>query len=246
MRTLYPSSEIHRAVEDNTETMSMTGLLYLMDTFDAIDESVVECWNGFCKYSDGSCESFDRRRAMQMFRAQHRVRDGCLVGSLFCAPTTNPLPLGKLLETQQADITITQLWLLNRLWNLCLLHGLLRDVSDYAELQYIYACHIARDLAKACEGLSLPAMEVHGVGLVEKLYDIATGVVTCISLTSSTSLESAVPCRTGDAIAVVEDYSVLELLQKLETLIKHFRGGGHEYAEKIGDTLHGIPGYHNA
>ncbi|KAG9799438.1 Six-hairpin glycosidase, partial [Aureobasidium melanogenum] len=50
--------------QDQTDTIGMTGLLHLMETFDAIDESVVECWAGYCKYSDGRCETFDRRQAI--------------------------------------------------------------------------------------------------------------------------------------------------------------------------------------
>ena len=121
----------HLIFQEQSDAVGMTGLLYLMETFDAIDESVIECWNGYCKYGDDACELFDRRRALQMFKAQHKARDACLAGNISFAPSASPLPLRELVDSQQADITITQFWLLNRLWYLCLAHGLLRETSDY-------------------------------------------------------------------------------------------------------------------
>ena len=105
--------------QDKIDTIGMTGLLYLMETFDAIDESVLECWAGYCKYSDGHCETFDRRQALRMFRAQRRAREGCLMGWLSFQPSASLLPLPQLLESQRADISMTQIWLTNRLWELC-------------------------------------------------------------------------------------------------------------------------------
>lgn len=121
----------------------MTGLLYLMDTFDAIDENVIECWIGHCRYSDGTCETFDRRKALRTIRVQRRIREACTYGSISFVPAVSPHPFHELADSQRADISITQFWLLNRLWNLCWSHGLLRDVSDHSELQYDFAYHIA-------------------------------------------------------------------------------------------------------
>jgi hypothetical protein len=91
---------------DQSDAMALTGLLYLMETFDAIDEKVIECWIGYCRYSDGTCESFDRRRALQMFRAQEHAREGCKSGQMGFAPTVSPLPLSGLLDGQKADIAV--------------------------------------------------------------------------------------------------------------------------------------------
>lgn len=176
--------------QDNTDAVGMTGLLYLMETFDAIDESVVECWIGFCKFSDGCCETFDRRRAIKMFRAQHRVREACLTGNISFAPSASPRTLNQLLESQQADISITQFWLLNRLWNLCLSHGLLRELSDHAELRFDFAYHVACGLVACCNKLALSAMEIHGVGLIEKVYDIAVGLTIAMQASPRLAMDS--------------------------------------------------------
>jgi hypothetical protein len=233
--------------QDQADTVGMTGLLYLMETFDAIDESVVECWIGFCKYSDGCCETFDRRRAIQMFRAQHRAREGCLVGGISFEPSASLIPLEQLLESQQADISITQFWLLNRLWNLCMSHGLLRDSSDHAELRYDFAYHVANALLENCRKLSLPSMEVHGVGLIEKVYDIALGLVMAMSSSAQLALDvSLVDMSLLSDKPSDSSYTVRELLRRLKELMLNFRGGDHEYGSKFAMALGAIPDYYTS
>jgi len=231
--------------QDQADTIGMTGLLYLMETFDAIDESVVECWIGFCKYSDGRCETFDRRRALQMFRAQRRAREGCLTGRISYEPSASLIPLDSLLESQQADISVTQFWLLNRLWNICMSHGLLRDSSDHAELRYDFAYHIANALLTTCNKLGLPSMEVHGVGLVEKVYDIALGLVMAMSSSAQLTLDTIlVGIDLLSDSSSNHEVSVGELLQRLEGLIQNFRGGDHQYVAKFAMALGAVPGYY--
>jgi hypothetical protein len=234
--------------QDQADTIGMTGLLYLMETFDAIDESVVECWIGFCKYSDGRCETFDRRRAIQMFRAQHRAREGCLAGSISYESTASLIPLDQLLESQRADITVTQFWLLNRLWNLCMSHSLLRDTSDHAELRYDFAYHVANALLTSCAKLSLSSMEVHGVGLIEKIYDIALGLVMAMSSSAQLSLDVS-PTNTdmpSDGLPTDSGCTVRELLRRLGELIRNFRGGDNGFVSKFAMALAGIPDYYSS
>lgn len=238
----------HLIFQEQSDAVGMTGLLYLMETFDAIDESVIECWNGYCKYSDGACELFDRRRSLQMFRAQHRARDACLNGAISFAPSASPLPLHELVDSQQADITITQFWLLNRLWFLCLSHGLLRDSSDHVELCYSYACHVASQLLVQCDRFALSAMEVHGVGFAEKLYDVASGVVTALQSSASITLDSAVTAPGDQGMQILPNgngqsagsKTVRQLLHDLERLLRNFRGGDHQYAGMFEAARNGV------
>jgi hypothetical protein len=230
--------------QDQTDTLGMTGLLYLMETFDAIDESVVECWAGYCRYSDGRCETFDRRQAIRMFRAQQRAREGCLTGSLSFEPSASLLPMPQLLESQQADISVTQIWLTNRLWELCMSHGLLLENSDHAELRFDFAYHIANDLVSVCDSRSLSSMEVHGVGLIEKIYDITMSLIRAMGSSTAISLESSftrLDPLVDQSVALCP--TVRTLLHKLQELIHNFRGGDHEYATKILMALSNIPEY---
>ncbi|KAK5170236.1 uncharacterized protein LTR77_004822 [Saxophila tyrrhenica] len=229
---------------DQSDTKAMTGLLYLMESFDAIDENVIECWIGYCRYSDGVCETFDRRRALQTFRAQRRIREACLTGNISFAPSISPLPLSELMDSQRADITITQFWLLNRLWSICWSHGLLRDESDHPELQYDFACYVAHAVLATCDALPLESMEAHGVGFAEKIYDVATGIVTATQA-SSGNLTLNTPLRPTDQVAITIDpeqagqVTPQDLLFRLQGLLQSFRGGDHPFNGKFADALTG-------
>ena len=219
--------------QDQADAVGMTGLLYLMDAFDCFDGTVIECWLGYCNYSDGVCETFDRRRALQMFKAQYRAREASMDGNISFAPSTSPMPLNQLLETQQADISITQLWLLDRLWNLCLSHGLLRDASNHPELEYTFACRIARAMVDTCRTLSLASMEVHGVGFVEKVYNIATDVITAVKTSSTIALDTTAP-RLEEGFPMPRPSidvapTVRALLQGVNGFLQEFRGGAQPY-----------------
>lgn len=180
-----------------------------------------------------------------MFRAQRRAREGCLAGRISYEPSASLISLDSLLESQQADISVTQFWLLNRLWNICMSHGLLRDSSDHAELRYDFAYHIVNALLASCSKLGLPSMEVHGVGLVEKVYDIALGLVMAMSSSAQLALDTSLA-----GIDVLSDnpsdygVPIQELLQRLEEFIQSFRGGNHGYVAKFAMALGAIPGYY--
>ncbi|KAK9319361.1 transcription factor C6 AmyR like protein [Lipomyces orientalis] len=238
----------HFTSSDHSDSVAMTGLLYLMETFDNIDETVIECWNGNCKVSDGICESFDRRRALQAFRAQYRAHEACLTGNISFAPSATPVPLDELTESQQADILITQLWLLNRLWSLCLSHSLLRESSDHAELCYMFACHIALSLNEQCKRFPLSALEIHGIGLVEKIFDVAMGVITAMGVSSCITLDMPLPKPEPDKVfingEVSSNLALKDILQNFNRTIQDFRGGGHQYSDRFEDILTKLPGYY--
>lgn len=224
--------------QDRADSVGMTGLLYLMDTFDAIDENVMDCWNGFCRFSDGICENFDRRRALQMFRAQRRIRESCVSGNISFAPSVTPLPLAQLLETQQADITVTQFWLLNRLWNLCLSHQLLLEISEHCELRFDYACRVAHAVLTFCNRLALASMEVHGVGFIEKVYDVAMGITVVMS--ARITLNTPVPPLDSEQYSDSQ-VTVGSLLEGLGRLIRNFRGGDHPYNARFTSAIEALP-----
>lgn len=239
--TAFISSLIY---QDQTDSVAMTGLLYLMDAFDAFDGAVIECWLGHCNYSDGLCDSFDRRRALQMFNAQYKAREACMDGNISFAPSATPMPLSKLLETQQADISITQLWLLDRLWNLGYSHGLVRQTSDHPELEYAFPCRIARAMIDISQTLHLAAMEVHGVGFVEKVYNVACDVITALKTSTIVTLDMqvsqlderfAIPGRSDAASPTVS-----MVLHSLSTFLREFRGGEHPYVPPFATALNEV------
>ncbi|RMJ26738.1 C6 transcription factor [Aspergillus sp. HF37] len=134
-------------LDNEKDAEGMLGLARLMDLFDAIDESVLDCWNGRCCASAGHCENLTAPRVLSMQRNIGAVSQpghhdsGPGVGS----PAAAVQPIG-LTETQRADVQVTQKWLQNRIWVLCSTHGLLGCQPDQQqpELSPGYAVAIAQ------------------------------------------------------------------------------------------------------
>jgi len=126
-------------------------------------------------------------------------------------------------------------------------HGLLLESSDHAELRFDFAYHVANDLVCVCNALSPLSLEVHGVGLIEKVYDITTSLVKAMGSSSQITLESSFTIL--DPLvdrAVDPGLTVQALLRRLSQIIFDFRGGNHEYVSKIAMALSNIPGYNSS
>lgn len=90
------------------------------------------------------------------------------------------LSSASLTPAQEADILINQQWLQNRLWHLCLSHKLLIPQSEHTVLCIYHAISIAEDTLRLCQHMSLTSIEVHGVGLIEKLYTIIESAIAAL------------------------------------------------------------------
>lgn len=80
-------------------------------------------------------------------------------------------------DMQKANLRVTKLWLRNVIWQLRLHLGFLRESSHHRNLTYQYPLDIAKELILSTRDLPIHCIRVHGVGLTEKLFDIASAVV---------------------------------------------------------------------
>jgi hypothetical protein len=68
---------------------------------------------------------------------------------------------------QHADLQVTQHWLRNRVWQLCLGHGLINMEPDNPrELSVNFAIDIAKDTLSICEKAPTAIIEACGLGFV--------------------------------------------------------------------------------
>lgn len=195
-------------------------LHHLARVFSFIDADIVVCWNGRCGGA-GRCRTLTRRRASRILRklqgsAAHVFgdEDGLLA----------------LTESQKADLLITWQWIRNRIWRLAALHGLTGPVSEgregegggedwgeRPELTPAYVLDVAATAVAICRRLSLAAMEAHGVGFVEKLYDIASTVAELVQA----DVEGG-----GGALAIrSERGQCTQMLQSLSSFVARHRAG---------------------
>ncbi|KAG2417229.1 hypothetical protein HFD88_008448 [Aspergillus terreus] len=242
-------------VHNEKDAEGMMGLARLMELFDAIDEEVVDCWNRRCTINSGYCERLTQEKALDIYRNLDHVSESERYKGYdwFKRSKSAPSEVSAvrstvgLAETQSADIFITKKWLQNRVWVLCSTHGLLKSTSEHHELCFGYAITLAMETLKICQSLRLSSMEAHGIGLAEKVYDIA---VSAISVASNAQLSlgngfpvspmagpispatssSADPTQsmTPAAAAVLPVTLVDDFLHVLNSL----RGGNHPFLEK--------------
>ncbi|KAI1413963.1 hypothetical protein F5Y13DRAFT_25513 [Hypoxylon sp. FL1857] len=86
-----------------------------------------------------------------------------------------------LLPTQNANLRVTQLWLRIVLWQLRLRLGHLSEQSLQSSRTYHYPLEVAKDLALSTRDLPIHSIQVHGVGITEKLFDIACAVINVLA-----------------------------------------------------------------
>jgi hypothetical protein len=184
-------------VHNDKDATAMTGLILLMEIFDAIDVEIIVCWNSRCKKnSNETCQTLTESKILNIYHSlanicnvsryiHHRRNDHFDMGN-------NTFLLGQassdgnrqqtserldelatlrsfLSETQCADILVTQKWVQDRLWNLCFSHGLLRLHSEQKELCFRYAFDNGVKTLELCRSLRISAMEAHGVGMVSSI-----------------------------------------------------------------------------
>ena len=86
-----------------------------------------------------------------------------------------------LYDTQKANLRVTQLWLRIVIWKLRLHLGHLVEESFQHSVTFRYPIEVAKDLMLSTRDLPASAFKVHGVGMTEKLFDIASALVDVLA-----------------------------------------------------------------
>ncbi|KAJ9604700.1 hypothetical protein H2200_010814 [Cladophialophora chaetospira] len=202
--TLHPTIEVPEP-QDNEEKTVIVGFSYLINLFRCIDDQFMALWNKVTT----QCS------ATWLSNLQQRLKDAL------------PTEL-KTTESQIADVQITMHWLRVMVWQLSITNGYLSSSSQDHAMTFRYPIEVAKDLVQDISKLSLDAMEVHGIGLIEKLFDIActvTDVIACVPL------EASKP----------DNDTSYGILNDLLNLISRLRGGASRYLPllltKVSETL---------
>ena len=220
--SLHPTIDLPVAREPFEEDV-ISGTIYLVNLFRCIDDKFMSLWNK----DRSQCSS------AWLARLQQRLIDAIP-------------PELKTTESQFADVKVTQHWLRIMVWQLSITNGYLSSNSRDTSMTFKFPIEVARDLLNDISNISLLSMEVHGVGLIEKLFDIActlTDVIACVPIEPSTSsLTSSSTSRvnlgshtattssttpTSSSTAALETPS--EHLNRLVNLISQLRGGASRY-----------------
>ncbi|KAK9328338.1 hypothetical protein V1520DRAFT_346339 [Lipomyces starkeyi] len=207
-----PGSKFNAHPSDHLGAIS--GVATLVSLFSVISVDMLDCWNDKCAASspDSYCPKFTTERALDMHR---------FISDVYRYETADDNLLS---EAQIADVTISQQWLHNRLWNVCHSHGLLSEDSNADscwEMSLTYALDIARDTMGISERLTMESLEVNGISIIGKLYDIASSVVMLLSCYRSLGKTTIDECNQAP--------SAMEILNHYVSLLATFGGGQHPY-----------------
>lgn len=202
--TLHPTIELPGPQDEQEEAM-IAGFSYLINMFRCVDDEFMALWN--------------------------KVKTECSASwlSTFQRQLKDALPSElKTTESQIADVRVTMHWLRVMVWQLSIANGYLSSASNDHSMTFRYPIVVAQELVRDISKLSLDAMEVHGIGLIEKLFDIActlTDVIACVPLEAKKA----------------ENDTSFGILNDLLNLISRLRGGASRYLplllNKVSETL---------
>ncbi|ORY58586.1 uncharacterized protein BCR38DRAFT_527591 [Pseudomassariella vexata] len=96
---------------------------------------------------------------------------------------------------QKADLLVTQQWLRLIVWQSSFRQGLLSTAAPHESFTFSFPLTIARDTASVLHSLPSRAVEVHGMGIFEKIFEIGTW---CVNVMGAYDAGSSSPLRPFD------------------------------------------------
>ncbi|KAK6063838.1 sucrose utilization protein SUC1-like protein 3 [Seiridium cupressi] len=186
MKHEYEAADIH------------VGFMKLVTSYIPLDESFVAAWN------DGSDPGVSAATYLNLQRLLAQPLD-------FLRPKRkSPSPPKALLSNldssqdddsdepdptsiQKADLMITQQWLRLIVWQSSFRQGLLSTAAEDESFSFSFPLSIARDTAAILQSLPSRAVEVHGMGIFEKIFEIGTWSVNVMGAYDSGTANPARP-----------------------------------------------------
>ncbi|KAK5279838.1 hypothetical protein LTR20_003288 [Exophiala xenobiotica] len=167
---------------DETDGIVLAGFSALATLFSILDEKFVRLWSG-----DPNGEPVDNIASLQHALNEMSFDD-----------TQQGSPGGSfaMTDVQRADVLITHQWLRLIFWQASMRQGLISYSANDPIFSALYPITIAKDLC-ACVGLddassagSYDAILVHGMGIFEKIFEIAYTLMDALTIANQNWSES--------------------------------------------------------
>ncbi|RDW68268.1 hypothetical protein BP5796_08925 [Coleophoma crateriformis] len=126
------------------------GFMRLVQSYHLLDSSFVDVWN---EASDAPASMMTYKSLQQQLNQPHPSHVS-------------------LTDIQKADILVTQQWLRLIVWQSSMRQGLLSSSADDESMTFSYPLKIAHSLLDVISSLPSPSIEVHGMGIFEKIFEI--------------------------------------------------------------------------
>ncbi|PQE32707.1 C6 zinc finger protein [Rutstroemia sp. NJR-2017a WRK4] len=187
----------------DTQAHHLHGFIHLVNVYRPFDDQFVALWN--------------------------KTRTDCNPAYLSSLQKqlTDALPLYiNSTENQTADLRTSQQWLRTMVWQLSIQNGCLSSNANDPSMTFQYPVDVARDLVQMTSQFSQQSMEVHGVGLIEKLFDVACSLTDVLSL---------LPPKSDPFAPGPRDY-----LHQFMTLFSILRNGDHRFLPLLLNKVHDV------
>jgi len=179
-----------------------TGFLKLVRSYIPLDENFVNAWN------DGSDPKVSATTYLNLQQLLSQPLDFLLRPSrrrssaaTATASMNSTSPNGSMdsadepepTDIQKADLLMTQQWLRLIVWQSSFRQGLLSTATADESMTFSYPLSIAKDTAAILQSLPSQAIEVHGMGIMEKIFEIGTWCVNVLNAYESGPKNPAMP-----------------------------------------------------
>jgi hypothetical protein len=144
------------------------GFSHLVQTFSLLDENFVNSWN----------EASSTPNSIITYSALQERLNTSGTGHL------------DLTNTQKADILVTQQWLRLIVWQSSMRQGLLSSNASDPSMTFKYPLQIARSLLEVISSLPTTSIEVHGMGIFEKIFEVGCSMVDVVQASAASSQSS--------------------------------------------------------
>ncbi|KAL2395402.1 hypothetical protein ABEF93_004845 [Exophiala dermatitidis] len=151
---------------DDQDGIVLAGFSALVNLFSILDEKFVRLWSATSPddVSDAPYEPVENVAALQ-----HSLNDMTFDDSAMT-------------DIQKADVLITHQWLRLVFWQASMRQGLISYVASDPIFSSTYPITIAKDLCLALYNLTFDAILVHGMGIFEKLFEVAYTLMDALTI----------------------------------------------------------------
>lgn len=149
----------------------LTGFQCLCRLFALLDEKFIEVWRS-------SESQTDRRPSLgELSEIQENLANLSFESA--------DLP-----DIQRADVEITQQWLRLIFWQASMRQGIVSSKSENAAFTYQYPLMIAKALCGQMSDMTVNALAVHGLGIFEKVFEVAYTLMDALTIAKKPWSES--------------------------------------------------------
>jgi len=148
--TLSKTPNLPSTLHDYETPEIHSGFMHIIYSYNLLDSSFVDSWN---ESSGAPASTLAYTALQQQLNLPH------------------PSHLS-LTSIQKADLLVTQQWLRLIVWQSSMRQGLLSSTSADESMSFRYPLQIAHSLLSVISSLPTTSIEVHGMGIFEKIFEI--------------------------------------------------------------------------